>query len=101
MNIVENNLLPNCPVTHCNIVIAENIFGPDVGLLKGKTVCRSPVPVNPSLVDIPSHIMSHYCEVTLCGDIMFVNRVAFLVTISRHFKFGTTEMLVNQQKTLF
>ena len=37
--------------------------------------------------------MSKYQEVTICGDVMFVNRIPFLVTISRHLKFGTVEML--------
>ena len=36
MQIVERNLLPNCPITRDDIVAAERIFGPDVGILKGK-----------------------------------------------------------------
>jgi hypothetical protein len=31
--ILNNNLLPNSPVTYHDIVAAENIFGPDVGSL--------------------------------------------------------------------
>eukprot|EP00978_Attheya_sp_CCMP212_P042095 scaffold250959_cov49-Attheya_sp.AAC.1 len=42
LRIVEKNLLPNCPVTREDIKIAEAIFGPDVGSLKGKTVRRTP-----------------------------------------------------------
>jgi hypothetical protein len=38
IKIVDNNLLSNCPVTCHDILIAEAIFGPDVGSLKGKTV---------------------------------------------------------------
>jgi hypothetical protein len=68
--------------------LQKNIFGPDIGSLKGKTVRHAPTPLDPSLVDIPSHIMNHYREVVLGGDIMFVNRVAFFVTISRNIKFG-------------
>ena len=36
---------------------------------------------------------------TLAIDIMFVNGIAFLVTISRHIKFGTAEMLKNQKSS--
>ena len=97
LHLVENNLLPNCPITRRDILAAEDIFGPDVGSLKGKTVCRTTPRVELHLVDIPPDIMSQYNNITLCGDIMFVNRIPFFVTISRHIKFSTIEMLQNQQ----
>jgi hypothetical protein len=41
--------------------------------------------------------MTHYRELILGGDIMFVNKIPFFMTISWHVKFGTAEMLKNQQ----
>ena len=35
--IINNNLLQNCPVTHEDIAAAEDIFGPSLKCLKGKT----------------------------------------------------------------
>jgi hypothetical protein len=41
VNIINNRLLNNCPVTKADIDAAEDIFGPDVGDLKGKvTRCK-------------------------------------------------------------
>ena len=60
-------------------------------------VHHAPTSVDSSLVDIPSHIMDNYHEVVLGGDIMFVNLVVFYVTISGYIKFGTTEIIKNQQ----
>ncbi len=37
VKIVQSDLLPNCPITTIDIMAAEDIFGPNVGLLKGKT----------------------------------------------------------------
>ena len=42
IEIVENNFLPECPVSKRDIIEAENIFGPDLGSLKGKTVQKTP-----------------------------------------------------------
>ena len=100
LKIIENNLLPNCPVTRKDVVAAENIFGPDLGSLKGKTVRRSAERVEAYTVDIPASLMSQYRQVTLAADIMFVNKIAFFVTISRNIKFGTVEMLLNQQNKM-
>jgi hypothetical protein len=44
--IVENKLLPNCPVTRWEIAIAEDIFGPNIGSLKGKTVWSAATAIN-------------------------------------------------------
>ena len=38
MKIVSSNLLPNCPITREDIKADEDMFGPDVGGIKGKTV---------------------------------------------------------------
>ena len=42
IDIIENNLLPNCPVNRRDVLRAEQIFGPDIGSLKEKTVRRQP-----------------------------------------------------------
>jgi Zinc knuckle len=62
MQIVDKNLLPNCPVTRADIVAAEKIFGPDLGILKGKTVRKSTehVDVEKAEMDIPSDLLSQY-----------------------------------------
>jgi hypothetical protein len=96
INIVQNNLLKKCPVTRRDIAIADAIFGPDKGSLQGKTVRGKPTRVETTLTDIPAHIMEHYRDLTLGGDIMFVNGIPFFMTISRNIKFGTAEMLKTQ-----
>ena len=38
LRIIDKNLLPNCPITRANILAVEDIFGPNLGSLKGKMV---------------------------------------------------------------
>jgi hypothetical protein len=93
---VDNKLLPNCPITRDDIIAAEHIFGPDVGSLKGKTVHRAPERVNARMMNLPLVIMECYRNIVLGGDIMFVNKIPFFMTISRNIQFGTSESLPNQ-----
>jgi len=95
--IVEGNMLRNCPVTKADILAAEDIFGPNLGSLKGKTG-RTKSDHVPSLVaDLPYNIIKTHRNVILGFDIMFVNKIAFLVTISRNVKFGTITFLTSRR----
>jgi hypothetical protein len=60
LHILDHNQLPNCPVTRHDAIIAESIFGPDVGSLKGKTVHCPPQPVQIPLNNLPVDIMAQY-----------------------------------------
>ena len=98
IKILKASSLPNCPVTPRDVIIANKLFGPDVGALKGKTTRRNPPIVDsPVPVDITS-ILKYYREVTLCVDLMYVNRVPLLVTLSRNIKFGTVEAVKDRKE---
>ncbi len=44
---------------------------------------------------IPATILDHYRKIVLCVDVMKVNKMPFLVSISRAIKFGTVAWLKN------
>ncbi len=94
---IEANLLPNCPFTAQDVQNAEDMFGKDVQALKGKMVRHAPHRVRPGVVSIPVEIMVCHKDFILAGDIMFVNRIPFFMTILRAIKFGTSEMIVNRK----
>ena len=91
------NHLRGCPVTKADIQAAEDIFGPNLGSLKGKTVRRPNEHIRAGIAAVPSDVIELYSQVTIAIDIMFVNKVAFFITISRDLKFGTVESLTNRK----
>ena len=91
IRILKGNSFPNCPVTPRHVVIANKLFGPDVGALKDKTTRRGPPIVDSPMSVAISPILKYYGEVTLCVDLMYVNKVPLLVTLSQNVKFGTVE----------
>ena len=89
--------LRDCPVTKADIQAAEDIFGPNLGSLKGKTVRRPNDHVEAGVDAVPAEILELYGRVTLAIDIMFINKVAFFITMSRELRFGTVEALSNRR----
>ena len=51
-----------------------------------------------SKINISSELVSKYKDVILAVDIMFDNKIPYLVSISRHIKFITVEMVKNQKQ---
>ena len=97
---LKNNGLLNCPVTPADVEAAEQIFGPDIGSLKGKmTQWNSPI-IDSAITPIPASVLEWYCNVTLCIDIMYVNRVAIMISISRNIKFRTIEAILSNKTAI-
>lgn len=97
MEITKKNLLPNNPVNREDIIAAEDIYGPNLAALKGKTAHRPNTHVETTNDGVPPQIMSIYRRVTLAVDIMYVNKVMFMMTVSRGLKFGTVERILNRK----
>ena len=86
----------NFPVTIKDVRRAENVNGPSVQALKGKTIRSKTSPfVVSDYVAVPHEIFEENRTVTLSVDVMFVNRIPFLTSISWHLKFTTADTLHN------
>jgi hypothetical protein len=83
IDIADKQLLRNNPVERADIKAAEDIYGPNVGSLKGKTVTHKSIPVDGRLAGVPPAIKQRLQSIVISLDIMYINSIPFLVTISR------------------
>ena len=92
-NMVRSKMFVNCPITFSDVKNAKLIFGPDITSLKGKSVrCKTDIVVT-DFVDIPREILESRKELEVSTYIMFINKLLFLVSLSRQLKFTTIEYL--------
>lgn len=96
-NILDQRQLSKCCINSQDVKNPRKIFGPDVVPLKGKTVRRKEAHVELISRPIPADLMQRNLEVTVCFDVMYLNGIAFLISISRALKFCTAEALENRK----
>ena len=95
-HILRQNLIKNCPVTLRDVEIAEDIYGPDIGTLKGRSTRKRPPVVTDDQVDIPNELITTWNDLTLCIDNMYVQGQVFLTAIDMTIKYRPATHLKSQ-----
>ena len=99
--MVHVNMLKNCPISVTDIKNSYTIFGPDIGSLRGKTVRKIETVIS-DYVAIPEQIKDKMKRIELSVDVMFVNKIPFMISFGNNMKFTTIENVVDQKAdTLF
>ena len=79
--------------------MAEEIYGPSVPYLQGKTVRHKVQHVEPIMVpNLPKGILDRYKKVTLYCDLIHINGIGFLKTTSLHIMATTGSMFKLKNK---
>ena len=95
--ILQSNQIEECPVSLEDAKVAEKIWGPNIAALKGKTTRSKPEPVKTDIVQIPVQLRIEQKMVTISMDVFFVNKIPFLITLSRNICFTTVTHLSNRK----
>jgi hypothetical protein len=97
--MIDNNFMDNCPVTRRDVIMANDIFGPNANIVKGKTVRQQLPHTREDTSPVPPGIIARYGEVTLGVDIYTVNGIRFFRTVSRHIHFRTSRTITDAKRS--
>ena len=82
VKIVEDKVqMLNCPLNQDDVRGAEDIWGGNLGCLKGNTPSQKTPHIKGENFPLPITILERFTNVTLAVDIMFINGVRFIDTI--------------------
>ena len=87
--IIKMNAIWYNPDTKSNMKLMKCLFGPDIPTIKGKTTRQCPHQLVSNVVSIPHELCDAQHDVCLYIDIMYVNGMPFLTTISKTIKYHT------------
>ncbi len=99
LKLVRNNSIKNCPVKPGHITNAHSIFGPSIAGVRGRTTRQKPERVEAAVGHIPDDFYCLHKFVVLTANVMFVNGMAFLTTLSRKLQLATVEQLPSRMAT--
>ena len=97
-NMVRYNMIKNCPISVGDVEAMVEIYGPDIGALKGKTVRQtSPKVPQPSYFTMPPEVKRIKDEITLEADVIYVSQLTFWFTMSRGLDLLTIERIPDRK----
>jgi hypothetical protein len=99
LEMVRNETIKNCPIKPKHITNTCSIFGPSIAGVRGKTIRRKPERVEAEPGRIPDDFHRHHQFVVITVDVMFVNEIAFLTTLSQKLGLSTVEQLPSRTAT--
>jgi hypothetical protein len=94
--VICSNQIKDCPVTIRDIDVSMKIWGKNIAALKGKTTQSKMHPVARDYVKVPKDLLKLHKEVFLTTDIFFVNKIHFLLTLSRKICFTAVNHLAGR-----
>ena len=98
IHIISTNKIKDCPVTVEDVNISEKIYGPDMYAIKGKSTRPKPPVVVNDYVEIPKELIDAHKNVEVCADIMFIDGVPFLNTVTKNTKIIINHYLEDRSK---
>ena len=87
--IIKMNMIWDNPITKSDVKLMEHLFKPDIPTIKGKTTRQHPHHLVSNMVSIPHELHNTQCNVCLYIEIMYINGMPFLTTISKNIKYHT------------
>ena len=91
----EYSSIDNCPILREDIDAVEDKFGTNLGSLIGKQTRRATKHARTRITQLPPSIFMRYKHVCIAGDIMTINGLSFLTTISTNIMFRSGEYIMN------
>ena len=85
---VESNAFKNCPVIVKDIEIAEDICGPELATLKGKTTRKKPLVTKHDCVAVPKATKEKHKD--LMSSVDAFSSLPFSIALSQNIVFATT-----------
>ena len=96
---LRQNLIADCPVTSNDLTLATKIFGPDVASIKGRSTRKRPHLQTDDTIDVPPELYDAQRGVDLCVDVLFVNGIPFVSSVSKRIFYRAVQHLPNNYTT--
>ena len=91
--IMTQNLIKDIPITVQDVNLVMEIFGPDMGSLRGKTTRKKPIQAINNMIELPYDLTNKKFKLVMYIDIMTINMYKFITTITSKLHYRTIHYL--------